>query len=267
MGARKRRYMCGLDSRACVPQGFSLVELLVVIAIISILAAFLLPALNAALEGARSVKCLNNMKQIYLGNMYYGHDYRAVGGGRHYPAGPGPGYDRNTWTSFSRTWVRGAWNVTGLFLNDYLPSNREVAMCPSIVPDADFWTKPFTDRYNWQTKQRYCTISSNGNHYGYSFNLCSNEVFDAGGCYPLRYFERHASASFMITTNANCHLIYGSGNVNVPHHGSRLSVCYGTGAVKSEEVMHVVSWLDTEDPDFCWGRCTCHKGKNPGYTP
>ena len=56
-------------------KGFTLIELLVVVAIIALLVSVLLPALAAAREQSRGLKCLSNLRQLGTCAMYYTMDW------------------------------------------------------------------------------------------------------------------------------------------------------------------------------------------------
>ena len=108
--------------------GFSLIELLVVIAIIAILAAILLPVLNAAQDRAKRTTCLNNLKQIDVAfELYAGENHDTL------PAMPGTtfgGVATNIWALFYKPFVMKYVGLTGV------PSPQDkVFACPADT----FW--------------------------------------------------------------------------------------------------------------------------------
>lgn len=69
-------------------KAFTLIELLVVLAIISMLAAFLLPAISGARERARRTTCMNNLRQFSIAYEMYADDWYEK-----FPASPESLYD------------------------------------------------------------------------------------------------------------------------------------------------------------------------------
>lgn len=77
-----------------VREGFTLIELLVVIAIIAILAAVLLPVLEAAQKKAQQAYCINNLKQLGMGFVIYVGDNNQV---MPADASHGAGWQKEDW--------------------------------------------------------------------------------------------------------------------------------------------------------------------------
>lgn len=129
--------------------GFTVIELLVVIVVITVLIALLLPAVQAAREAARRIRCTNNLKQMGLALHSY-HDAAGVfppaylsavkNVGDDYPElGPGWGWGSMVLAQLEQAPLHNAINF-GMAITD--PASGTVRrtalavyLCPSSGPD------------------------------------------------------------------------------------------------------------------------------------
>lgn len=123
---------------------FTLVELLVVIGIISLLIAILVPALSAARESGKTIKCLSNLRQLAVAAQIYCNMFRGS-----YPIAY---YDAGT-TSYS-------WDFTtdhgsaGISIQPGLlwlgKADARIQQCPSFDGSSNTTGDPYTG-YNYNT--------------------------------------------------------------------------------------------------------------------
>jgi len=138
----------GFDSFSLFWRGFSLIELMIVVAIISILASLLLPALQIAREKAKTISCLNNLKQMSIATTLYTSAFD----GFYTPAYSNSGKMHYAWDITVVGLVKDKNFQAGtLWFASHVNSDKsEIHQCPSFS-GGDMWAGEGFTGYNYNT--------------------------------------------------------------------------------------------------------------------
>ncbi|MBN2713752.1 MAG: prepilin-type N-terminal cleavage/methylation domain-containing protein [Planctomycetes bacterium] len=222
-------------------RAFTLVELLVVISIITILAALLLPALNKAIETARSTSCKSNLKQLHNALSLYADDNNGVffyggtvwGGHKYWP----------TFITGRQTQFWGAWADGSKYLE-----HGAVFGCPSTFyynRDRNVFGKDkggtaygisFCGDIQW--RKLHTMTSDNHNVYAYFYRF--NNVMQ-----PSRYILNSDSLSMwndakrMTASVPNSTDNLYKSRIHLLHEGERANTSFFDGHVASSSMMYL----------------------------
>ena len=133
-------------------KGFTLIELLVVISIIALLLGILLPSLNRAKQQAKSVYCLNNLRQMAIAANSY-----ALSNDGHYPLAYYTerrngiryyyGWDFTTYKDWSTSPAKEVVEPGLLWQGDTID---KIQQCPSFKGAHNWFSDPYTG-YNYNS--------------------------------------------------------------------------------------------------------------------
>ena len=233
-GNNDKHLALSLKFSVCRGFFFTIIELLIVISIIAVLAAMLLPALNAAREKVKGIFCSNNLKSTGMSILFYAQDNK-----EYFPfcfEKDRVKTDRYTWGMHVMTYM-GKYNLDDMMtiranLKNYNPPRDLNKIKPLVCPGNQKFST-FAQKSNsalWSYIGNYVAndnvlrldpATGNNRYYATGFKSSMTKqpsavgtAWDAGGSYNLAVTGYANGITFGATTNiSGRHHSGGSSNI------------------------------------------------------